>query len=449
MKIKLYAFREELGGSFWFLPAVMVVIAVILALVMTAVDRINLPTSNPLLSWVYTGSADGARSLLSTIAGSMISVAGITFSITIATLSLVSSQLGPRLLNNFMRDRGNQVSLGTFVATFTYCLFVLRTIRSADEIAFVPHLSVTLAILLSVISLAVLIYFFHHVSTMIQAQNVIANIGHELDAGIERLLSKRSGKSSYEYELRRKDDIPADFDENIKFVTIVASGYLQAIDYESLLQVARESELLFRLFYRPGDFIAKRSEIIAFYPAQELSEAVEKNIQDAFTLGTERLRIQDIEFSIEQLVEVAVRALSPGINDPFTAIACLNQLGATFSTLAEQTIPSEFYYYANDHLRIISDEVTFDGIVNAAFNQIRQHGRSDVAVMIRLLEVLTIILTRTTSDTQRQALVQQAEMIKRASEEVIFEANDRRDIRERFDRFMHIFHDDEKTIADA
>ena len=438
MRIKLDAFREELSGSFWFLPTVMVGIAIILALVMTRIDQMTLQTANPLLSWVYSGSADGARSLLSTIAGSMITVAGITFSITITTLSLVSSQLGPRLLNNFMRDRGNQVSLGTFVATFTYCLFVLRTIRSADEIAFVPHFSVTFAIALAVISLGVLIYFFHHVSTMIQAQNVIANIGNELEASIERLFSHQSGKSPYEYELRREDDIPADFDENTNFVTAPASGYLQTINYELLLQAARESDLLLRLLYRSGEFIANRSEIIAFYPPQELSESVEKNIQKAFTLGTRRLRAQDVDFSIDQLVEVAVRALSPGINDPFTAIACLDQFSTTLATLAEHTIPSGYYYDTDGHLRVISDVVTFDGLVNAAFNQIRQHGRSDIAVTIRLLEVIAIILARTQSANQQGALVQQAEMIKRASDAVIFEENDRRDITKRYDLIMRI-----------
>jgi uncharacterized membrane protein len=450
MKIKLYALREQLSGSFWFLPTVMVGIAIILALVMTQIDRYQmaLQTANPLLSWIYSGSADGARSLLSTIAGSMITVAGITFSITITTLSLVSSQLGPRLLNNFMRDRGNQVSLGTFVATFTYCLFVLRTIRSTDEITFVPHFSVTLAIALAVISLEVLIYFFHHVSTMIQAQNVIANIGSELEASIERLFSNQSGKSHYEYELRREDDIPADFDENTNLVTVPASGYLQTINYEALLQVARESDLLLRLFYRPGDFIANRSEIIAFYPKQELSESVEKNIQNAFTLGTGRLRVQDVDFSIDQLVEIAVRALSPGINDPFTAIACLDQFSTTLAALAEHTIPSGYYYDTDGHLRVISDVVTFNGIVNAAFNQIRQHGRSDIAVTIRLLEVIAIILARTQSDKHQQALVQQAEMIKRASDEVIFEENDRRDITERYDIILRILKG-EKTGADS
>lgn len=444
MKIRLHVFWEQLGGSFWFLPTVMVGIAIILALVMTQIDQMTLQTQNPLLSWVYSGSVDGARLLLSTIAGSMITVAGITFSITITTLSLVSAQLGPRLLNNFMRDRGNQVSLGTFVAIFTYCLFVLRTIRSGDEITFVPHFSVTLAIVLAVISLEVLIYFFHHISTMIQAQNVIVNIGSELETSIERLFSNQPGISPYEYELREEDDIPADFDENTKFVTTPASGYLQTINYEALLQLARENDLLLKLFYRPGDFIANRSEIIAFYPSQELSESVEESIQKAFTLGTERLRVQDVDFSIDQLVEIAVRALSPGINDPFTAIACLDQFSTTLTALAEHIVPSGYYYDTDGNLRVISDVVTFDRIINAAFNQIRQHARSDVAVTIRLLEVIAIILARTQLDKHQQALVRQAEMIKRASDEAIFEENDRRDITERYDLIMHMLNSEKQ-----
>lgn len=438
MKIKLFALREQLGGSFWFLPALMVVTAIILALLMTGLDQRDLAASNPLVSWVYTGSADGARALLSMIAGSMMTVAGITFSITIATLSLVSSQLGPRLLNNFMRDRGNQISLGTFVATFTYCLLVLRTIRSSDEILFVPHFSVTLAILLAIASLGVLIYFFHHVSTMIQAQNVIASIGQELESSIKRLLSKQSARQLYEHELRDKADIPADVDEKTKFVTASSSGYLQAIDYEVLLKVAREANLLLRLSYRPGDFIANRSEMTAVYPSSDLSDTIEKHIRSAFTLGASRLRLQDIKFSIDQLVEVAVRALSSGINDPFTAIACLDQFSTTLSELAGHNIPAGYYYDEDGHLRIISHAVTFDGIVNAAFNQIRQHGRSDIAVTIRLLEVIAIILARTSSDTQRQALVRQAEMIKRASNAAIFEENDRQDITRQYDLVMHI-----------
>jgi uncharacterized membrane protein len=202
------------------------------------------------------------------------------------------------------------------------------------------------------------------------------------------------------------------------------------------------------LLYRPGDFVVAGSEIIALYPATVTSESVAEEIYRAFTLGTRRLRLQDIEFSIDQLVEVAVRALSPGINDPFTAIACLDQLGATLSTMATRSIPSGYYYDDEGQLRLISKVVTFGGVVNAAFDQIRQHGKSDVAVMIRLLETLTVILTRTTSAEQRQALTRQAEMVKRTSDKIIPEENDRHDITKRYDRFLrnlnHL-----QTVADS
>lgn len=425
----------------------MVTGAILLALGMTALDRQNPEIATSTLSWIYTGSPDGARSLLSTIAGSMISVAGVTFSITIVALSLASSQLGPRLLKNFMRDRGNQIVLGTFVAVFTYCLLVLRVIRSGDDVAFVPHLSVTLAMLLAIASLGVLIYFFHHVSTMIQAQYVIASIGRDLEAGIARLFASPPENRRYEYQLRGKDDIPADFDDNTAFVTARASGYLQAIDYETLHTIASKNDLLLQLLYRPGDFVARNNQIIAVYPAGGLSDEVQKRLHNAHTLGASRLHIQDVEFAIDQLVEIAVRALSPGINDPFTAIACLDQFSTTLSGLAERAIPSGYYYDTDGRLRMISDAVTFEGIIHGAFDQIRQHGKSDVAVTIRLLEVIAIILARTRTDAQRRVLVQQAELIKRASDEAVFEEYDRQDIAERYDLVVRVLEDGQEVAG--
>lgn len=446
MRIKLLAFWERLAGSFWFLPALIVVMAMVLAVVMIEIDHTSPPLSSPLLSWVFTGSPDGARALLSAIATSMISVAGVTFSITLATLSLASSQLGPRLLNNFMRDRVNQAVLGTFVAVFIYCLLVLREIRSLAEISFVPHFSVTLAIMLTIISLGMLIYFFHHVSTMIQAQTLVANIGRELEQSIRRLFSRETGRGRYEYRLREDGGIPDDYEDNITYVAASASGYLQYVDSKALERTATEEDLLLRLLYRPGGFITKGSEIVAVYPADGLSEDAEKKIQDALTVGTQRLRMQDIEFAIDQLVEIAVRALSPGINDPFTVIACLDQFSNALSELAEQTIPTGYYYDDRGRLRVISDAVTFKGIVDSAFNQIRQHGRSDVAVTIRMLEVIAIILARTKTDAQRRALIRQAEMIKHGSDEVILEAQDREDIAARYELIMRVLDDGQPAV---
>lgn len=433
MRIRLYTFWERLSGSFWFIPALMVIAAFVLALVMISVDQSQRQIADtPFLEWIYAGSPDGARSLLSTLAGSMISVAGVTFSITIATLSLASSQLGPRLLNTFMRDRGNQIVLGTFVAIFTYCLLVLRSIRSEEEFLFVPHFSVSLAIVLAIISLGVLIFFFHHVSTIIQAQHVVASIGQELSDSIDRLFSTQDEPNTYEYELRGENDIPDDFEDNNDYILALESGFLQAIDYEELRDIAKEHDLILMLVYRPGDFIAKGNEIIGVYPTDSLTEDLEETIFETFTIGAERLRIQDVEFAIDQLVEIAVRALSPGINDPFTAIACLNQFGANLSDLAERSIPSGYYYDDEGKLRVISDAATFKGIVNRAFNQIRQHAKDDVAVTIRLLEVIAIIIARTSTAEQREPLLRQVEMIKTTSERVIEEQGDLNDILDRY-----------------
>lgn len=441
MRVKLYTFWEQLTGSFWFLPTFMVIVAIIMASVTIAVDQTGIKFDAPALSWVYSGSPDGARSVLSTLASSMISVAGLTFSITMVTLSLASSQLGPRLLNNFMRDTGNQIVLGTFISIFIYCLLILRSIRSLDEISFVPHLSLSIAIILAVISLGVLIYFFHHVSTMIQAQNLIAEIGQEMEQNIERLFSSDDSNTPYENELRNDNDIPEDFESNSETVGVPDSGFLQAIDYESLSEVAQENDVLLKFLYRPGDFVTEESDLIAIYPAENLTEDVREGIIDNLAIGNVRLRIQDIEYSIDQLVEIAVRALSPGINDPFTAIACLDQLSATLSELTERTMPSGYHYDADGELRIISNVITFEGVVQAAFNQIRRYGKSDVAVMTRLLEVITIIIARTQTDEQRAILLEQAEMIKTTTEQIVDIEQDKHIILERYNTLMNTNHE--------
>jgi len=432
MQIKLSTLWTQLRGSFWFLPTLMSIGAFLLGIGMLWIDQTGWidPSSNS--AWFYSGSPDGVRSLLSTIAGSMISVAGVTFSITIATLSLASSQLGPRLLQNFMNDRGNQVALGTFVSVFVYCVVILRSIRSGEDFTFVPHLSVIVAMLLTAFSLGVLIYFFHHVSIIIQAQNVIAEIGEDLQASIDRLIEPNAGQQKYEKNLRNEDDIPSDYDENAVKLTGHKSGYLQTIDYESMLEIATENDLVMKTLFRPGDFIAETSDVITFYPSKALDEELEEKIRSAFTLGAQRLQIQDVEFAIDQLVEVAARALSPGINDPFTAISCLDQIATRLSNLASRKIPTGYYYDEEDNLRIVSETVTFSGLVNSAFDKIRQYARTDVAVTMRMLESLAIIMTRTSTDTQREALIRQADMIKRAVEAKIFEENDREEILSRY-----------------
>jgi uncharacterized membrane protein len=384
-------------------------------------------------SWVWGGGADGAREVLSTIAGSMITVAGVVFSITIVAFQLASSQFGPRLLRNFMRDTGNQVVLGAFIATFLYSLLVLRTIRGEGSEEFVPYLSVALAIVLAVVGMGVLIYFIHHVSVAIQASNVVAVVSNELAHAIERLFPEKLGHGVPEGGLRKASDIPQGFASTAQPITVAGSGgYLQMIDTEKLMAVARAHDLLLELPYRPGHFVEQGSTCALAWPGERVSEQVTAQICAAFIYGPERTLTQDVEFAVDQLVEVAVRALSPGTNDPFTAIRCIDRLGEALCQLTGRAMPSPYRYDDTDTLRVIAPSVTFTGVVDAAFNQIRQYGRTSVAVTIRLLERLAVVVARTYREEDRAVLLRHAVMIEQDSREGIPQEQDRQDVQERF-----------------
>ena len=432
MRMRFDSFWENLRLKYWLLPSVMAILAVILALFTIRLDRYYGIDQALGLGWVYAGEADGALSLLSTVAGSMITVAGVTFSITIAALTMASSQFGPRLLNSFMRDRGNQMVLGTYIGTFIYCLLVMRTISSSETNPFVPPLSITVGILLAIASLGVLIYFIHHISTSINVEYVIANIEAELSEAIARLFPQKRTFYSYEHELRHDDDIPEDFAAMARRVTARKDGYVQAIDFDALLKLSRENDLVIRVVQRRGNFVAEDHTLVLVRSDEEEKEEIAKAINGAFLVGQHRLQNQDVSYVISQLEEIAVRALSPGINDPFTAVTCLDRLGAALSDLAGRTIPSSYYYDDDGKLRVVGESVTFAELVDQSFDQIRQYGRSSVAVTVRLLETIAIIGTQVHTREQRSALRRQTEMIRRGANSAIPELMDLRRIDEHY-----------------
>jgi len=429
--IKLSTLWDSLRSSYWFVPTLMAGGAIALAFTMVTLDQSGKSGPIQKLGWVYTGGPDGARTVLSTIAGSMITVAGTAFSIVIVALTLASSQFGPRLLRNFMQDTGNQVVLGTFIATFIYCLLVLRTVRGDNYNVFVPQISVTVGILLGVASIGVLIYFIHHASTSIQSSHVITEVNKDLDHAIDHLFPEQIGHGIPQ-KRRWVEEIPVNFDEEASPILAINSGYLLAIDEEQLLKIAKSKDLLLRLNYRPGHFIVHRHEIVRVWYGERVNEKLTHQINDAFILGSERTEQQDVEFSIQQLVEIALRAISPAINDPFTAIRCIDRLSAGLSRLAQKEFPSPYRYDEDNNLRVIANPVTFVGLVDEAFNQIRHYGSSDVAVTMRLLEAIAIIGIQTRNQKDRMALLRHAEMIKRGSQEAVSEECDRQDIEERY-----------------
>ncbi|KJH69695.1 DUF2254 domain-containing protein [Aliterella atlantica] len=431
--VKLAKFWDSLQSSYFFVPAAIVAIAIALANAMLNLDRQGYygPLKN--WGWIYTGSTDGARAMLSAISGSTITVAGTVFSITIVALQLAASNFGPRLLRNFMHDIGNQVVLGTFIGTFIYCLLVLRTVRGDgdDYDSFIPQLSVTIALVLALVSISLLIYFIHHASTIIQASHVISEVSADLDRATERLFPAKIGKGLSQSG-QSKVEIPADFAVDAYPVKAAKSGYLQAIDDDELMQIASKLDLLMRLEFRPGKFVVQGSELVTVYSGGQVNQKLTKKLRDAFILGKERTEQQDIEFPIHQLVEVALRAISPGINDPFTAIRCIDRLSAGLSRLAGRDFPSPYRYDDLGNLRVIAQSVTFAGLTDAAFNQIRQYSNSDVAVTIRLLEAIATIARYTQNQQDRAALRRHAEMIRRDSQEAVTEELDKQDIEKQY-----------------
>ncbi|WP_275100472.1 DUF2254 domain-containing protein [Sedimenticola hydrogenitrophicus] len=433
MRVQLFKTWDRVRSSFWFLPAVMAGGAMVLAFTTVALDT---PVTEWLTlnwGWSFTGGAEGASSLLGAIAGSMITIAGVVFSMTLVALSLASSQLGPRLLRSFMRDTTTQMVLGTFVATFLYCLLVLRTIRRAEETRFVPHLSVALGVLLAVVSVGVLIYFIHHVSVSIQANEIVARTGRELIEGIERLFPETIGRGAPRIPTEPPDaDFLDRFDREARPIESTGDGYLQFVDGDALMALAMQEDVVIRLVRRPGHYVVATRPLALVWPGNRVTDQLIERVNSAFALGNQRTSGQDIEFAINQLVEIAIRALSPGVNDPFTAVTCVDHLGSALCRLAQRDMPSPYRHDTQDQLRVITPDFTFPDVTNAAFNQIRQYGRSSAAVTIRLLETIAEIAGSVQRSEDRVALLRHARMIKRGAGGGLPEDEDRHEVEERF-----------------
>ncbi len=403
MTPRLRGWVEALGDAFWLRPALVVAAGVLLGEAAVWAERAGWKAAGWLPEgWLYAGGEAGARSLLGAVATSTIGVAGTTFAITVAALSLASGQMGPRLLRNFVRDPGNQLALGAFLGTFAYALVLLRYVRSVEEGAFVPHLGVTGALALALLCVATLVWFVHHIATGINVETVIETVHEELSAAIARLTLDRPDPA------RPAADRPPHGDG----VPVVSrgGGYLRALDEDALADWAAERNAVLTLLVRPGDYIYPRSPVAELSPAAQV-EAAEAAVAGALSLGPRQAATQDLEFAVRQLVEVAVRALSPGINDPFTAMAVLDRLGAALCEVAPRHLPGDAVLRGGRAVLRRRRPVAYDGLCDAMFHMIRQYAAAgSPAVLIRLLEALARAAAVETRPERRAALRRHADL---------------------------------------
>ena len=419
-----------LRSSFWFLPSLMVAASVALAIALIKAD--SAVSDQWLAKWprLFGASPEGARQLLATIAGSMMTVMGVTFSMTLVALALASSQYTSRILRNVMRSRVTQGTLGIFAGIFAYCLIVLQTIRSGDgEAAFVPGLALFFAFVLALGGVGVLIYFIHHIASSIQASSIIASVAEETLAAIDRLFPEKMAHALEE------DDPPKSLDERAWHpIPAKTDGYIQDVDGAALLRLAQAKKTVVRMESGIGEFVVRDTALASLAlegpPDQDTIAAVNAS----YNMSSHRTVEQDPAFGVRQIVDVALKALSPGVNDTSTAVMCVDYLTAILAQLAVRRFPP-LSRYAGDELRVIATAPTFDSLLSSAFDQIRGNASGNVAIMSRVLGALDAIASRTENPHRRLALREQVQLIAELAERTLDSAHDRAQLEP---RLMHV-----------
>jgi uncharacterized membrane protein len=429
--------REALRTTFWLVPSVLVIVAGLLFLVTIEIDWAVYHKHLSLPFWIVTGSADAGREVLIAAAAAIITVVGVVFSITIVALTLASQQFGPRMMRNFVRDIGNQVTLGVFVSTFVYSVLTLVAITETSHGPFVPHLSITISEGLMLVDLAVLIYFIHHISKSIQLPEVIAGIARDLMRAIDAEFPEvgRDEPAPPETKGRSLPELLDLVDARGAPVAATSSGYLQFVGYAQLVDIASKTDSVIRLEHSPGHFLVAGHTVAEVWPGGAAKQ-VGAELARSHVTGPHRTLMQDPVFAIDQLVEIAIRALSPAVNDTFTALTCIDWLSAGLSRISRRTLVEGVYLDGEGRIRLIERNPSYARMVNRAFDKIRQSAGGMPAVIIRMIDSLATIADQTSAPVRLHVLQVQAEAVKRLADETVTEPKDRDDITARYDRLV-------------
>jgi uncharacterized membrane protein len=435
MKAQLHRIFDAVSGSYWFVPTLLALVGAALAVGLVALDR-SQSAWHMTVEWLHLEEPAAARSVLETIAGSIMTVAGVAFSITIATVATTTAQFGPRLMSNFMRNRGNQITFGVFVMTFVYCLLVLRTVSGTNgspaDTVFVPNLAVGGALALAGLSLGALIYFFHHIPESIHITIIIASLGRDLGQQVRTLYPDRIGEAPPPAadDEARSLAFPGTLEDALE-VTAHHTGYVQHIEGDDLLRTAGEHDVTVYVVGRPGTFVHAGLPIALIRPGSAADDRLTDRVRGCFAIGARRTARADVLFLAQQLVEVAIRALSPGIQDPFTAIYCLDWLRGAMIELGCRSGPSPFRLDEHGRLRLVSPPYTFADLAECVFGQLRPYAATDPNAARHFAESLALIAEAVPAAEPREIIARHAQAFATACVDAIPRPEDRAPIERR------------------
>ncbi|WP_227671506.1 DUF2254 domain-containing protein [Psychrobacter sp. 72-O-c] len=442
---------QQLIGSYWFIPTACVLVGIFLAPILVSIDEHFDRETVKELTFAFTGDDQAARAIMTAIAGAVLGVAGTTFSITIAVLSMASSQFGPRLLRNFLTDTPNQFVLGAFIGTFSYSLLVLKSIHKYDVQFGVPQLAVTFAIIMAIICALLLVYFVQHMVHAIQASHVIKDAS---DDAIKNIHYWYNDNCDIQHQRDVASEDVAQF-SNWPATAIYApsSGYLQQIYIESLVTLAQDYGGVLQMCTNLGNFVTDKNVMGYFYqrPADHLNYLQKtktshlavmprkpdgvfwQRFATCIRLDRRPTHSNDIAYSLGQVTEIAIRALSPGINDPKTAVNCLQSLTACLSIMMRSQPPSPYHFYTPPYdkdtsditvnqprvaiLAVITKTPKISDFIDISLGEIRRYAATDLMVLKALCRSMTDLNYARVNSAQRQTLLHELSLIGRAGEE--------------------------------
>jgi len=393
MKSLILNFFSEMRASYWYTPLMMLIIVICLATFTIHLDELHILAKYGKISWLIGGNPDGARSFLSTIATAMITVASITFSMTLLAVTFAGSQIGPRLTTNFMRDKTNQLTLGFFIAAFLYCLLILRSIvqnntkdiiASNDGILYVPQISLLVALIMAITGLIILVYYIHHVPNSINMSNVVSSVGTLLFNQCEKRFPLGVGDGVQE----KKIIISPSYHHCITTVPSNTYGYIRILDSERLMDLAKKNDCVLQLESDIGDFITNGIPLLLVYSKQSVTKEFIEQCQKVYAMGNKRNQEQDLDFLVNELIEIIARALSPGVNDPYSAINAFDWLHLFLNKIACTSQPCRARKDADGHIRLITAFKDIGYYIEMVFTKTRLYVCKDYNVTVHALKVL-------------------------------------------------------------